>query len=58
MVLSASPDTAVSRFAGDGLPPDSVGGVRLALWNNKLGAAPTAMSLIAITRLQLELMDK
>lgn len=31
---------------------ETVGGVRLALWDNRLPIAPTAMSLLAITELQ------
>ncbi|HEX7011029.1 MAG TPA: hypothetical protein VF184_13685 [Phycisphaeraceae bacterium] len=33
-------------------PADALGGVRLTLWNNELGVAPLAMSLLAVTELQ------
>ena len=33
-------------------PRDAVGGLRLAMWNNKVGVAPTAMALLATIELQ------
>ncbi len=32
--------------------PDAIGGVRMALWDNQLGLAPTALSLLACVQLQ------
>ena len=33
-------------------PADAIGGVRLALWDNRLAVQPTAMTLLAITEFQ------
>ncbi|MCC7146966.1 MAG: hypothetical protein IT443_11025 [Phycisphaeraceae bacterium] len=46
--------TPTSAFYARSLP-DTVGGVRPALWDNRLSSAPTAMALLAVTELQTTL---